>query len=252
MKILTLARDLKRRRGREREGAFVAEGVRAVEALIASSLSVRGILVAPQLSGAQRGAALLAELARRELPVTHVDESDFASAAETDSPQGVLALAEIPSRELSRVPHPDPARYLVLDAVQDPGNVGTIVRTAAALGATATLALPGTVDFWNAKVVRAAMGALFHHPTASCTSEELSTFLDQHGIELWATDAAGDSLSSRSAPDRLALAVGNEGSGISPAMRTLARHCVALPTAAPVESLNVAVASGIILYHLRA
>ncbi|GAC1684560.1 MAG: RNA methyltransferase [Gemmatimonadaceae bacterium] len=251
MKLLTLARDLKRRRGRDRQGAFVAEGVRAVEALLSSPVRVHGVLIAPQLVAAQRGMALLAELTRRQTPVTHVNDREFASAAETESPQGVLAVGEIPNRLLSNLPHSDMARYLVLDAVQDPGNVGTIVRTAAALNATATIALPGTVDFWNAKVVRSAMGALFHHPTASCTTDELSTFLTEHGIELWGADAAGVPLTALSPPPRLALAVGNEGAGLSTATTAMARSLVSLPTAHPVESLNVAVAAGILLYHLR-
>src|SRR5215207_1226832 len=168
LKLLTLARDLKRRRARERQRLFVAEGVRAVEELLRSPLAVRGLLVAPQLADAPRGAALLESARRLGTELAEVDEREFASAAETDSPQGVLAVAEIPDRRLDALPLPERARLVVLDAVQDPGNVGTILRTAAALGATAVVAMPGTVDLWNAKVVRSAMGAHFHHPAVSC------------------------------------------------------------------------------------
>ena len=253
MKLLTLARDLRRRKARERTNLFVAEGVRAVEELLASSLVIRGVLVAPQLADAPRGAALLDALAKRgDVERTDLSEREFASAAETESPQGVLAIAEIPRRTLESIAPVTSLTLLVLDAVQDPGNVGTILRTAAALGATATIALPGTVDLWNAKVVRSGMGAHFHHPCLHCTADELFAFLERERVPLWGADGRGKALSAEARPPRLAIAVGNEGNGLTSATRDRASALVALPIASDVESLNVAVATGILLYELRA
>jgi TrmH family RNA methyltransferase len=251
VKLLTLARDLRRRRARERQRSFVAEGVRTVEELLRSPLRVRGIVTAPQLAGAPRGLALRAAAEARGLSVLDVSEHDFATASETESPQGVLAIAEIPELSLDDLRLDDATRLLVLDAVQDPGNVGTILRTAAALGAAATIALPGTVDVWNAKVVRSAMGAHFRHPALHCTGEELGAFLHDRQIPLWGADAHGEPVSAAPRPARLALAVGNEGSGLSAGVRRRAERLVSLPIAADVESLNVAVATGILLYELR-
>ena len=251
MKLLTLARDLKRRRARERQRLFVAEGVRAVEELIRSPLVVRGVLAAPQLADAPRGAALLDSLRTRGVPLTEVDPLEFASAAETDSPQGILAVAEIPHQSLDSLALPDRARLVVLDAVQDPGNVGTILRTAAALGATAVIAMPGTVDLWNAKVVRSAMGALFHSPAIISTWSELDTFRAAHTLTVWGADAGGTPLEQLDAPARIALLVGNEGAGLSADGRTRVEQSVSLPISSAVESLNVAVATGIFLYQLR-
>ena len=251
LKLLTLARDLRRRKSRERQRLFAAEGVRAVEELLRSALTVRGVLVAPQLAGAPRGAALLSMLRTTGVELAEIPPLDFASAAETESPQGVLAIAEIPERTLATLPVDDRARIVVLDAVQDPGNVGTILRTAAALGATAALSLPGTVDLWNAKVVRSAMGASFHFPVLSTTWEELDLFRQQHGVFLWGADAAGIALDTLHPPPRLALVVGNEGAGLSPEARGRIDTLAALPIGSIVESLNVAVATGIFLYQLR-
>ena len=251
MKLLTLARDLRRRRARERQQLFVAEGVRAVEELIASPLSVHGVLVAPQLIDAPRGSALLDAARRRGVDITSVNEREFASAAETDSPQGVLAVAEIPARRLDDVAITGRIRLVVLDAVQDPGNVGTILRTAAALGAAAVLAMPGTVDLWNAKVVRSAMGALFHSPAFMSTWTELDTFRARHAVALWGADASGTPLERLQPPDRLALLVGNEGAGLSSEGHARVEQSVSIPIGSAVESLNVAVATGIILYQLR-
>ncbi|HEY8850581.1 MAG TPA: RNA methyltransferase [Gemmatimonadaceae bacterium] len=139
----------------------------------------------------------------------------------------------------------------MLDAVQDPGNVGTIVRTAAALGATATIALAGTVDLWNPKVIRSSMGAQFHHFAFQAEWAELSRLLDREKIELWAADARGEPLDRTRAVKRLAIVVGNEGSGLTPDVRAKADRTISLPIANSVESLNVAVAAGIILHELR-
>jgi len=251
VRLLTLARDLRRRKARDRQGLFVAEGVRTVEELLDSPLEVRGVLVTPAAAAAERGARLLAHAERRGAPVATVDEAAFATAADTESPQGVLAVGVVPARRLNHVPLGDGARILVLDALQDPGNVGTILRTAAALGVTATVALPGTVDLWNAKVVRSAMGALFRHPTLSCTAAELAGFLTRREAPLWAADARGEPLGSTPPPGRLALAVGNEGAGLSADVRAAAERLVSIPIAAEVESLNAAVAAGILLHALR-
>lgn len=251
MKLLTLARDLRRRRARERQGLFAAEGVRAVEELLRSPLDVRGAIVAPQLADAPRGAALLADLHRRGTTIAEVTALEFASAAETESPQGVLAIATIPDRTLDDLVIPARARIVLLDAVQDPGNVGTIVRTAAALGASAVLSLPGTVDLWNAKVVRSAMGAVFHVPAFSCTWEELDAFRLREKLVCWGADAGGRSLDELTPPDRLAIVVGNEGAGLSSGSLARVELLASLPISSTVESLNVAVATGILLYQLR-
>ena len=222
-----------------------------MEELLRSPLVVRGVLVAPQLADAPRGAGLLGMLRTAGVEIAEIPPLDFASAAETESPQGVLAVAEIPSRTLGDLALGASARIVVLDAVQDPGNVGTILRTAAALGATAAVALPGTVDLWNAKVVRSAMGASFHFPVLQTTWAELDGFASAHEVAIWGADAGGTPLDRVHAPARLALVMGNEGAGLSAEARSRAAQLVALPIGSVVESLNVAVATGIFLYQLR-
>ena len=250
-KLLTLARDLQRRKARERQQLFVCEGVRATEELTRSALGIRGVLVSPALAGAARGAALRSAIDARGIPVLELDETEFASAASTDSPQGVLAIAEIPCVSAESLDLPARARLLVLDAVQDPGNAGTMLRTAAALGASATLAAPGTVDLWNAKVVRSAMGALFFYPALSVTWDALDGLLADRQIPLWGADAGGQSIDTIAPPTTVALAVGNEGAGLSADARSRCARLVGIPLAPEIESLNVAVAAGILLHHFR-
>ena len=252
MRLLTLARDLRRRKARDRNELFVVEGVRAAEDLAKSSLRIVGALASPQLESNPRGAALRRTLASRSVEILDVSAAEFESAAETETPQGVLVIVATPTYSLENFAKSTATRILVLDCVQDPGNVGTMVRTAAALGATATVALPGTVDLWNAKVVRSAMGAHFLHPALHCTWDELRLFLRETDTPLWGADADGAPLGAATRPPRLALAVGNEGAGLSGEVRAACAHVVSLPLAAGVESLNVAVAAGILLYELRA
>lgn len=253
MRLLTMARDLTRRKARERDGMFVVEGIRACEELARSPLEVVGVLGAPQLATSERGVALRRAFAERDVPLFDVTDKDFQSASATESPQGVLAVARSPTYRFDseELLARDTIRLLVLDGVQDPGNVGTLIRTAGALGADAVVALPGTVDVWNAKVVRSAMGAHFHFPAVHATWEALQQFCASHAIALWGAELGGTDVAALRPPARLALVVGNEGGGLSvPVRETLAQR-VTLPISAIVESLNVAVAAGILLHQLR-
>lgn len=251
MKLLTLARDLTRRKARERQQLFVAEGVRAVEELLRSPLTVRGVIHTPELLKSARGSALQAAATARGLAIEQIEERELASAADTESPQGVVAIAETPEHELSSIPLSGTVRIVVLDGIQDPGNAGTILRTAAALGTHGVVALAGTVDLWNPKVVRGAMGVHFSYPLVQATHEEFFEFLDAAAIGLWGAASGGEPLGSRDAPARLAIALGNEGAGLSEAVQGRCERLVSIPIEPAVESLNVAVAAGIILHELR-
>jgi TrmH family RNA methyltransferase len=145
---------------------------------------------------------------------------------------------------------------LVLDGVQDPGNVGTMLRTALGLGAAGVIALPGTADLANPKVLRGSMGALFRLPAVQADAQSFLAWARERRLELWLSDAhaepVGQARRMRGAGPRapLALVVGNEGAGVSPALAEAAARRVAVPLAPGVESLNVAVAAAILLYEV--
>jgi TrmH family RNA methyltransferase len=247
--LLTLTRDLRRRKAREKHTRCVVEGVRAVEELLAAPVRVVGALVGPELLTTARGVALFDELTRRGVTVESVDDREFASAADTDAPQGVLVVVETPQPVLSALP--EVGTLVVLDGLQDPGNVGTILRTAAAFGAAGVVALPGTVDLWNAKVIRSAVGAHFRHPALHATWDELAAYLASQSLPLWAATMDGAAVSSVARSGRVAIAIGNEGAGVSPGTLAAASQRVTIPIGDGAESLNAAVAAGILLYLLR-
>lgn len=220
-----------------------------MEDLLASPLAVRFLVVSSSLEDTGRGAALREEAARRGVGVREVPEAELGGYAATESPQGVLAVAEAPPRTLADLrPAAPRAVLLVLDAVQDPGNFGTMARTAEALGASGVIALPGTVDPWNPKAVRAAMGSSFRLPVVSAGWEEAAPWLREEGFRVAASVVGGAPL--REPPARTALVMGNEGAGVSDETLARADLRVGIPLRGRAESLNVGAAAAILLYEI--
>jgi TrmH family RNA methyltransferase len=251
--LQTLIRDLHRRRGRERRGLALAEGVRLVEEALASGVSLRGAAASPALEGTLRGKTLKEALARRGVQPEELSDAELETLADTEHPQGIIAVIEPKRWTLSDIRVSPGATILVLDGVQDPGNVGTMLRTALGLGAAGVVALKGTADLTNPKVIRGAMGASFRLPAVSAAPDEFIAWARLQRAQIWVSDAAGDSGDSYIRPgDRqpLALVVGNEGAGVGASLAAAADRRIAIPLARGVESLNVAVAAGILLYEV--
>jgi TrmH family RNA methyltransferase len=251
--LQTLIRDLHRRRGRERRGLALAEGVRLVEEALDAGIVIRGVAASPVLESTTRGKALKAALSERGIRLDEVTDAELEELSDTEHPQGVVAVIEPRRWGLDDI-HMNPgATVLVLDGVQDPGNVGTMLRSALGLGAAGVIALKGTADLTNPKVIRAAMGASFRMPAVPAAPDELVAWARLQRAELWAAVVSGeppDQLPARSSDRRpVALVVGNEGAGLSPSLEEAADRRIAIPLARGAESLNVAVAAGILLYQ---
>lgn len=245
----TLVRDLRLRRGRERRGLALAEGVRLVEEALAARLVIRHVLASPALEATPRGQALKAALRAAGHTVVEEDDRAFGELAATEHPQGVLAVVEPPEWTLEHVRPGPRAPVLVLDGVQDPGNVGTMVRSAFALGAAGILALPGTAEMTNPKTLRATMGGYFHLPCVPVDEPALRRWAESAGVRVLIAAAAGPSpRTARGTP--LAVVVGNEGAGTRPSLDGWVHGRVGIAMREGAESLNVAVAAGILLYEV--
>ncbi|HXI64309.1 MAG TPA: RNA methyltransferase [Gemmatimonadales bacterium] len=229
--------------------------MRLVEEALAAGVPFRGALVAPDLTRTARGTALVADLGRHAVPVEEVGARAFSLLADTETPQGIMAVIE-PRRSSAADFAPGAgAVALVIDGVQDPGNVGTLIRTAHALGAAGTVVLRGTADPTNPKALRAAMGATFRHLVVPLDDAGFIAWARKHDVTLWAAAADGlplhRALGSRDGKrGPIAVIVGNEGAGIRPQLNAVAAQRVAIPLAQGAESLNVAVAAGILLYEV--
>ena len=248
--VETLIRDLRLRRGRERRGLALAEGVRLVEEALGARVVVRHAAVSPALEATPRGAALKTALAAAGVPLATMDDRALAELADTEHPQGVIAVIEPPAWTLEGIAPRPGGVVVVLDGVQDPGNVGAIARTALGLGAAGLIALKGTAELTNPKVLRGSMGALFRLPAVSTTDEACLAWGARVGAALWDTDSAGERPGGQRLTAPVALVLGNEGAGIRPELERVATRRLAIPLAAGVESLNVAVAAGILLYEV--
>ncbi len=196
---------------------------------------------------------------RRELPrfvprtieVVWLSEDVFTSVVETQSPQGIAALLVPPVDSFEEVLQGTPL-ILVAAGLQDPGNLGTLVRSAEAFGATGVVTTPGTVSAWNQKALRASAGSLFRVPVVSVTVEELAG-LKARGVKLMAA-VAEDSRDSVEVQDvefavATAILIGNEGAGLSEELLEMADVRVTIPCPGKVESLNAAVAGSLLLYE---
>ncbi|MDE0357835.1 MAG: RNA methyltransferase [Gammaproteobacteria bacterium] len=234
-------------RGRVREGRVLAEGVRAVAEALASGVVVRFVVCSRVLTRSSAGEELLAELEARGLTPDWVGEREMAAVSATPSPQGILLVCEQPSTTLATAAATE-ARLLALDGIQDPGNLGTLVRTARAFDLTGVIALDGTVDPWNARVVRASAGSVFRIPVVRAPWTEVGAWAA--GVQLIVADAAGRDAASLSVEPPWMLVVGNEGAGVRAEIREAANAWAAVPMAGAADSLNAAVAGAIVLYAL--
>ena len=242
------------RGGLPTENGFVGvEGVRLVEEALRSGCRIHAVLFSE--SGERHHERLASFIDRPEMafPVLRTTDRLFEGLADTEHPQGVVAVVEPRVWSLADVPVGRGSVVLVLDSVQDPGNVGAMLRTALGLGAAGVVALKGTAELTNPKVLRGSMGAVFRLPAVSTDADALLAWAGERGVELWVTAANGQpagSLGARSTRPPIALVLGNEGAGVGAALEAAARRRVAIPLAPGVESLNVAVAAGILLHEV--
>lgn len=249
-KKVKLAAALKQRKQREKTGLFVAEGLRLCEMAAESDWGIEFGLLTSQIAMQERGEKLLAVLSARECPLYEVPENVFAKAAGTETPQGVMLVIRQKYPAL-RKKADKKALYVVMDGVQDPGNAGTIIRTADAVGADGVILLKGTVDVFGDKAVRSTMGSIFHLPVYSGVSvAELADFVQGNQLQLLATalDETAVPHFQQDFTRGTAVVLGNEGNGVSAELLKAAQKTY-IPMYGQAESLNVGMSAAIVLYE---
>lgn len=232
------------------DGFAVAESFHLLEEALRAELELGAVVVAESV----RSAVESRVQGLNAVPVYHLPDRDFDELASTENSQGVISLVRPPAWTLDQL-FRGTALVVVLDGVQDPGNAGTIIRSAEAFGATGVLGLKGTVNFYNPKCQRAAAGSLFRLPCVQGLDDEMGrAALVQRNVDWYATvpkcePGAGKTIYEVDLKRRTALVIGSEGRGVSQRLRDAAID-LAIPTTG-VESLNAAIAASILLFEAR-
>ncbi|MGD0830486.1 MAG: RNA methyltransferase [Terracidiphilus sp.] len=233
------------------DGSILAaiEGPKLLAEALRSQLRLVCVFVA------QGQEALLDELLLPpQTDVLLVPKEILDSSLSTETPQSIAALVEPPKWDWADLLPISPTTVpllLILASLQDPGNLGTILRSAEAFGATGILSLPGTVSAWNSKAVRASAGSLFRLPLLSVSADECIERLRQAGVKIWTTALHNAQAAERiNLAEPVAIIIGNEGSGVPQELASQADGALRIPCSGPVESLNASVACSILLYEI--
>jgi TrmH family RNA methyltransferase len=240
-----------------RDGSSLAgiEGPNLLEEALRAGLRISFVFVAQGAEHLLEGLALPAETEVLLLP-----RELLVSALATETPQPVAALVEPPvwtwadvlggREKAAALPANARPLIVVLAGLQDPGNLGTILRSAEAFGATGVLSLPGTVNEWNPKAVRASAGSVFRLPLLAVNEKDCFTRLRKAGVKIWTTVVNGAEAADRiDLAGPVALLIGNEGKGVPEELAAQADGAVTIPCPGPVESLNAAAAASVLLYE---
>lgn len=250
-KKIKLAASLTKRKNRRETGLFIAEGVRLAEMAVAADYEIKFALYTDEAAREARAVAVLEALDSRGVTLCETTAALYKKASATESPQGLMLVMRAKKYSLEDFPAETNKLYVVLDGVQDPGNVGTIIRTADAVGASGVILLTGTADVYSDKTVRASMGSLFNMPVVEGVSvAELMEFTQVQGLTLYAT-ALDETAAPHFAQDftaPCAIVLGNEGNGVSSEILKAARKTY-IPMYGSAESLNVSMSAAIVLYE---
>lgn len=238
--VKDLAR-LRTPRHRRSAGRFLIEGRRPLEMAFGAGVRVDQVVVCPELGG---------RAGDWPVDVVEMTEAPFRKVSVRQKPDGVLGVARLLDTGLPPAPTNGPLLVLVAEAVEKPGNLGAMLRTADATGVAVVMVTDPTTDIHNPNVVRASQGALFTVPVAITTMPEALAWLDTHSIRLVAlSPAAATTLWETDLTGRVAVAVGSESPGLSPPLTAAAETTVMLPMQGSVDSLNVSVVAAVALFE---
>jgi TrmH family RNA methyltransferase len=233
------------KKGRQNQGNYLVEGLHLLQEAQKSQVKLASIIVE---EGYQDAEHILSDFDEK-VPVFQLSRSLFLQLAETEQSQGIIAEVHMPDWDIEEQIAKSKC-MLLLDEIQDPGNLGTILRTAAAAGVDCVLLGRGTVDVFNSKVVRSAMGALFRLPAMEADLMEWIPKLKERQIAVAGTSPHnGIYAFDYVFPDKAAIVLGNEGRGIQDAILTQIDQAIRLPMPGSAESYNVSVTTGMILYE---
>jgi TrmH family RNA methyltransferase len=257
MQLKNIRRLLKEKKWRDFEGIFVAEGEKIVRDTFVKGHSLDSVFVSDTFAKDKENKKFISSLKKKRVPVCVAGDAEFDRVSSLQHSQGILAVVKKPKARKCSVPSGESAFIVLCDGIQDPGNLGTIIRTSAAFGADSVLLLDSCADIFNPKVVRSSSGAILDIPVSGCDLAGVDNLKDQ-GFQLLVShltkEKSKDISAIKKIPPRCIVAFGSEGRGVSKAILERADWLFFIPITEKTESLNVTSAAAIALYvftHLR-
>jgi TrmH family RNA methyltransferase len=245
-------RALRERKARQAKGLFMVEGIRHVGEAVEAGATLEAIYYAPDLLDSEYARNLVGRQSEAGVPCYPITAEVFNSLADKENPQGILAVARQPEIQLGDLTPENFPWAVVLITPQDPGNVGSILRTIDAVGASGILLLDGGVEAYHPAAVRASMGTLFWHPVASASFAEFAGWAKGYKYHIYGTSAHGsldyDEVPAYATPRILLM--GSERQGLTAEQAALCELVIRLPMRGRATSLNLAVAAGVMLYAM--
>lgn len=244
-------KSLKHKKYREEKGLFFIEGIRFVEEAVLDNAEIERVLISESFYNLKDKRELLNKIEQKKLDTIIVSDKLFNEISDTQSPQGILAVLRIKYADIEEILCDD--NFLViLDSIQDPGNLGTILRTADAAGATGVIMSHGCVDLYNPKVLRSTMGSIFHIPV--CLSSNLTDVINRlksEKVMVCAAHLQGNiNYFDLNMKSNIAIVIGNEANGINDEISDVADTLIKIPMPGRSESLNASVAASILIYEV--
>lgn len=248
--LIKLIKSLKSKKNRQKNNMFIIEGVRFLEFVVENNVPIIEICFSNELYKTSGGEELLDRAYKMGLKISEIDTKIFSSITDTKNTQGVIALVELEDMRFNIDEYRDKL-ILILDRIQDPGNLGTIIRTADAAGVDLVVLSKGTVDPYNEKVLRSTMGSIFTVPILiEDDITGLIHYLKDNNYSIISsylqTEDRYDQIDYRGP---VAIVIGNEANGVSEEIIKLSDKYAKIPIWGKAESLNVGVAAGILMYH---
>jgi TrmH family RNA methyltransferase len=246
-----LARSLRNKKARDLQGKTLVEGIWHVGEAVAAGAKIDSIFYSPDLLTSDFAFQTVKRAEGSGIPCLAVAPDIFASMTEKSSPQGILALVDRVLTPLESLTPDNFSWGVALVAPQDPGNIGTILRTVDAVGASGLILLDGGADPWHPTAMRAAMGATFWHPLIQASFENFSKWAKTGGYSIIGTSAKGEEKPGNWGQPPFILLLGSEQKGLSDEQISGCDRLVRLPMTGRVRSLNLAVAAGVLMYQIH-
>ncbi|MBM7615930.1 TrmH family RNA methyltransferase [Alkaliphilus hydrothermalis] len=246
---IKFVKGLQIKKNRMKYKQFVIEGLRFLQEALEHGVALEYILYSDSAKKIKGGDELIQQI-EGKYQMYHLPDKLMEKLSETENPQGIMAVINMPEYSLDSLSEEKELFLVVLDRIQDPGNMGTIIRTAEGAGANAVLITKGSVDPYNSKTLRATMGAVFHFPVVQVEEdEELIEFLKKNKVRMVAThldtENTYDMIDYKGS---IALIIGNEANGIQEGFVAQAEEMIKIPIVGKIESLNASVAAGVLIY----